>query len=59
MLARDTTVVVLAGDPKQLGPEVQHEKAGHFGLKTSLIERLLQMDLYKQVMMGLPCVCCC
>ena len=45
-LAHENTVVLLAGDPHQLGPKVHHAVASRKGLGTSWIDRLLQMDLY-------------
>ncbi|GAA5884186.1 hypothetical protein JCM16303_005959 [Sporobolomyces ruberrimus] len=47
-LADDDTSVVLAGDPKQLGPVVRSVVAGNLGLKTSLLERLMSTPLYDQ-----------
>ena len=41
-------VVVLAGDPQQLGPIVCSEMAKKFGLDTSLLERLVKRDIYRR-----------
>ncbi len=38
--------IVLAGDPKQLGPVVKSKLAALFGLGVSLLERLMGMPLY-------------
>lgn len=40
------TVVVLAGDPMQLGPVVFSRDAERFGLGTSFLERLFDCELY-------------
>ncbi|KAL0376647.1 UNVERIFIED_CONTAM: putative RNA helicase SDE3 [Sesamum calycinum] len=40
------TVVVLAGDPMQLGPVVFSRDAESFGLGTSFLERLFDCELY-------------
>ncbi|EKX32877.1 hypothetical protein GUITHDRAFT_158951 [Guillardia theta CCMP2712] len=39
--------LVLAGDPKQLGPVVLSEPASQNGLSVSLLERLMEHDLYQ------------
>ena len=39
-------VVVLAGDPKQLGPIIRSDVAKRFGLEKSLLERLSQLQPY-------------
>lgn len=41
------TNVVIAGDPKQLGPVVACDFANLMGLGISLLERLMNMDIYK------------
>ncbi|KAI4338664.1 hypothetical protein MLD38_023694 [Melastoma candidum] len=41
------TVVVLAGDPKQLGPVVHSKDAATLGLGKSFLERLFEMELYR------------
>lgn len=41
-----TTVVVLAGDPKQLGPVVYSKTGETYGLGKSYLERLLECQLY-------------
>lgn len=38
--------IVLAGDPKQLGPVVKSKLAEAFGLGMSLLERLMATPLY-------------
>lgn len=38
--------IVLAGDPKQLGPVVKSKLAEAFGLGVSLLERLMASPLY-------------
>lgn len=38
--------IVLAGDPKQLGPLVKSKLAEAFGLGVSLLERLMATPLY-------------
>lgn len=40
------TVVVLAGDPMQLGPVVYSNHANEFGLGKSYLERLFECELY-------------
>ncbi|XP_019423448.1 PREDICTED: probable RNA helicase SDE3 isoform X1 [Lupinus angustifolius] len=45
-LCRRETVVVLAGDPMQLGPVVFSKNAEQFGLGKSYMERLFECDLY-------------
>ncbi|XP_009791431.1 probable RNA helicase SDE3 [Nicotiana sylvestris] len=45
-LLRNETVVVLAGDPLQLGPIVFSKDAENFGLGTSYMERLFECQLY-------------
>lgn len=42
------TVVVLAGDPMQLGPVVFSTEAESNGLGTSYLERLFECDLYRK-----------
>lgn len=42
------TVLVLAGDPMQLGPVVFSSEAEVHGLGTSYLERLFECDLYKK-----------
>ncbi|KAJ8984692.1 hypothetical protein NQ317_004951 [Molorchus minor] len=39
--------IVLAGDPRQLGPSTASHIARGFGLEKSLLERLMELDLYK------------
>ncbi|KAH6887860.1 RNA helicase [Coprinopsis sp. MPI-PUGE-AT-0042] len=45
-LASEQTNVVLAGDNQQLGPIVQSQLAAGLGLKTSLLARLMDRDIY-------------
>lgn len=40
--------IILAGDPKQLGPSLSSEKAVEYGFGISLLERLMECDLYTQ-----------
>ncbi|GAA5912860.1 uncharacterized protein JCM6883_004858 [Sporobolomyces salmoneus] len=47
-LADEGTKVVLAGDPKQLGPIVRSPVARTLGLETSLLERLMSTPQYDQ-----------
>ncbi|XP_055384568.1 putative helicase mov-10-B.1 isoform X2 [Condylostylus longicornis] len=39
--------IVVAGDPKQLGPILKSDTAAEFGLKFSFMERLLDTDCYQ------------
>jgi len=53
LLAQHTPVklgaqVVMAGDPWQLGPVVASRLASQSGLDTSLLERLMNLDLYSK-----------
>ncbi|KAK2998741.1 hypothetical protein RJ639_024663 [Escallonia herrerae] len=45
-LCQKETVVVLAGDPKQLGPVVYSKEAAKFGLGKSYLERLFECECY-------------
>lgn len=45
-LCRSETVVVLAGDPKQLGPVVYSQDAAAYGLGKSYLERLFDCEHY-------------
>ncbi|OMO98913.1 putative RNA helicase SDE3 [Corchorus olitorius] len=45
-LCRKETVVVLAGDPKQLGPVIFSKDAEAFGLGKSYLERLFESESY-------------
>jgi helicase MOV-10 len=47
-LASDNTVIILAGDPKQLGPIVRSTVAKDAGLATSWLERLMGMPAYSK-----------
>ena len=38
--------LVLAGDPKQLGPVIRSPISIKFGLELSLLERLMARDIY-------------
>lgn len=51
-LAGASTSVVLAGDPKQLGPIIHSGVAREAGLKLSLLERLTGMPPYAAVLEG-------
>ncbi|KAG9042355.1 hypothetical protein FS837_010960 [Tulasnella sp. UAMH 9824] len=44
-----TTTVVLAGDPKQLGPVIRSPVARRLGLDVSYLDRLMAIDMYKSV----------
>lgn len=46
-LCQNNTVVVLAGDPKQLGPVVFSKDAENFGLGMSFLMRLFECDAYR------------
>ncbi|KAG9280877.1 RNA helicase Mov10l1 [Astyanax mexicanus] len=46
LLSERTGQIVLAGDPKQLGPVVKSKLAEAFGLGVSLLERLMANPLY-------------
>ncbi|KIO21487.1 hypothetical protein M407DRAFT_218212 [Tulasnella calospora MUT 4182] len=43
------TTIVLAGDPKQLGPVIRSPVARRLGLDISYLDRLMAMDMYKSV----------
>ncbi|XP_056130391.1 putative helicase mov-10-B.2 [Lampris incognitus] len=43
-----TSLVVLTGDPKQLGPIVKFSQAHKLKMDVSLLERLMDIDLYKK-----------
>ena len=45
-LADNTTNVVLAGDPKQLGPIIRSPVTRELGLEKSYLERLMERALY-------------
>ncbi|XP_014214537.1 probable RNA helicase armi [Copidosoma floridanum] len=49
---KDVTQVILAGDPKQLGPITQSRLAGYFGLNDSFLVRLLQQFPYQKDLEG-------
>lgn len=51
-LCKADTVVVLAGDPKQLGPVIYSKKADTLGLGISYLERLFERDLYRNEVEG-------
>ncbi|XP_030554711.1 uncharacterized protein LOC115758287 isoform X1 [Drosophila novamexicana] len=42
-----STNLILSGDHKQLGPVLQSQRAGDWGLGVSLFERLLQRECYR------------
>ena len=44
------SIVILAGDPEQLGAVVKSKLAKTYGLGVSLMERLMEYDPYKQKM---------
>ncbi|KAM1216197.1 probable RNA helicase SDE3 [Malus sylvestris] len=46
-LYKQNTVVVLAGDPMQLGPIINSREAETFGLGKSYLERLYECDFYR------------
>ncbi|KAL9450709.1 hypothetical protein AB3S75_012441 [Citrus x aurantiifolia] len=46
-LCTKQTVVVLAGDPKQLGPVIYSKDAETFGLGKSYLERLFECEFYR------------
>lgn len=43
------TTVILAGDPKQLGPVIRSPVARRLGLDVSYLDRLMAMEMYKAV----------
>ncbi|KAG8911964.1 hypothetical protein FRC01_005376, partial [Tulasnella sp. 417] len=43
------TTIILAGDPKQLGPVIRSPVARRLGLDISYLDRLMAMDMYKSV----------
>ncbi|KAG8924470.1 hypothetical protein FRC01_011457 [Tulasnella sp. 417] len=43
------TTIILAGDPKQLGPVIRSPVARRLGLDISYLDRLMAMDMYKTV----------
>lgn len=45
-LCEDNTVIVLAGDPMQLGPVIHSKDAEAYGLGRSYLERLFESSLY-------------
>ena len=46
-VSSDTTVC-LAGDPRQLGPQVRSAEASAAGLRFSMMERLLALPAYRE-----------
>ena len=44
---RSDATVVLAGDPRQLGPQIASRKGAAQGLAVSLLERLFSLDMYE------------
>lgn len=46
-LADTNTKIVLAGDPKQLGPVVQLNLSKKYGFGRSMLSRLMSMDCYQ------------
>ncbi|KIO25267.1 hypothetical protein M407DRAFT_210790 [Tulasnella calospora MUT 4182] len=49
MNADANTTIVLAGDPKQLGPVIRSPIARRLGLDISYLDRLMARDMYKSV----------
>ncbi|XP_050511316.1 putative helicase mov-10-B.1 [Diabrotica virgifera virgifera] len=47
-MVRHGQQIVLAGDPKQLGPSLTSDAAIRYGLGISLLERIMKTDLYNQ-----------
>jgi helicase MOV-10 len=47
-LAIPSTSIVMAGDDKQIGPQVQSPSARHHGLKQSMLVRLVGLDFYQK-----------
>ncbi|KAM5541781.1 hypothetical protein V8D89_004510 [Ganoderma adspersum] len=45
-MAGKNTIIILAGDPKQLGPVIRSSIARELGLGKSYLERLIEMPLY-------------
>ncbi|XP_058797499.1 probable RNA helicase armi [Phymastichus coffea] len=52
LIHTSSTQVILAGDPKQLGPVNQSKYAGYFGLNDSFLVRLLQQFPYQRDPVG-------
>ncbi|XP_055057100.2 RNA helicase Mov10l1 isoform X4 [Misgurnus anguillicaudatus] len=46
LLSEEGGQIVLAGDPKQLGPVIKSKIASAFGLGVSFLERLMRLPLY-------------
>ena len=40
--------IILSGDPKQLGPVIRSNFASKLGLDTSMMERLMNLDIYQR-----------
>jgi len=51
-------IIVLAGDPKQLGPIVRSESARTFGMELSLLERLSKLPIYQPKQTPTECPVC-
>ncbi|KIO28302.1 hypothetical protein M407DRAFT_22509 [Tulasnella calospora MUT 4182] len=49
MNATKKTTIILAGDPKQLGPVIRSPVARRLGLDVSYLDRLMAMDMYKAI----------
>ncbi|KAG8911322.1 hypothetical protein FRC01_005776 [Tulasnella sp. 417] len=49
MNATKKTAIILAGDPKQLGPVIRSPVARRLGLDVSYLDRLMAMDMYKSI----------
>jgi helicase MOV-10 len=43
-----STNIVLSGDPRQLGPIIRSVIAQKLGLEISLLERLMQREIYTE-----------
>ena len=46
-LADQTTAIVMAGDDRQIAPQVQSPSARHHGLKQSMLVRLVGLEFYR------------
>jgi putative helicase MOV10L1 len=48
MASSSKSQIILAGDPKQLGPVLQSTEAKVYGLEVSFLERLASLPLYQR-----------